>query len=249
MKIYAETAPLPATLTDHLFRRFAQARTGVSDAEKETLFVSLVVEKRRETFTVMDPYVRSRNLTRAWLMDKLTTYGHPVTYRTLMNWQQANLVEMEGSSEIKPLSAQALLVAGMIDTRQRGFLPPDGVPVGETWHCYIQRSPDSEIESCPVGRLNELPPATLCWSANASAYWQEGWRLIGESEGFIGCMRFAGTRMERGLIWYSVSIDDIRQWDADVAALYTPQQGNTLIPIQNLCRPLFDRLAQSRLKG
>lgn len=246
MKIYAETAPLPAVIVDHLFCRL-KTSPDISDAEREAHFVALVDEKRSATFTVLDPYVRSNELSRNWIIETLAIYGHPIIQRTFTHWQHKNLIEMERSGKMKPLSAQALLIAAMIDPGQRAFLPPAGVPTGDSWHCYIQRKPGAEIESWPVNRLNELPPATLCWTPSASAYWQEGWRLIGEMEGYLGCMRFAGTRMDRGLIWYDVSIDDIRCWDAAVAGLYAPMPGNTLIPIQNLCRPLFDRLAAERL--
>ena len=241
--LYAEVAPLPVAVADHLLQRFIRSHADVPD--KESLFVSTVKAKRRAAFAVMDPYVRVGELTRAWVMESLAVYGHSISQRTFTYWQQRNLIEMSQFGKIKPLSAQALLVAGMIDPRQRGFLPPDGVPAHDTWRCYIQRQPDACVEIWPTGRLDELPPSTLCWTPISGAYWDEAWHPVGE--GNLGCIRFAGVKWVHGRIWYDVTIDDLRVWDAEIAALYTPFPGDSLAQIQIYCYPLFHRLAHARL--
>lgn len=242
----ADIAPLPPSVADHLFRRFARARKNPADAE--ALFLETVREKRRDTFDVLDPFVRAGALTRAIIFDKLRVYGHEISKNTLTNWQQSGLVEMERHGEIKPLSAQSLLIAAMIDPGQRGFLPPSGVLPGESWHCYIQRGPYAPIETWPVGHLKELSPTTLCWTPCASAYWEDpGWYPIGVAEGFLGCIRFAGMKMIRRYPWYEVDIETIRAWDTKIADLYEPFEGDTQASLQILCYPLFHKLAKTRL--
>lgn len=236
---YAEVAPLPASVADHLFSRF--------QARDEQAFVSVVHEKRRDTFEVLDAYVRAGALTRALVLDRLGLYGKTVAQTTFTNWQQRGLIEMERSGKPNPISAQALLISAMIDPGQRSFLPPGDAPAGDTWHCYIQRYQNAEIETCPVGQLDALPPSTLCWTRMRSASWVPGWHLIGESEGTLGCIRFAGARMVHGRTWYDVTLDDIRLWDAAVADLFVSLPGDTLAQIQVLCYPLFHRLAHGRL--
>lgn len=244
--IYAEVAPLPPAIVDHLLRRYIQARPNAADAT--ALFIDAVREKRRDIFDVLDDFVRADALTRKAVREKLKKYDHYVADSTFTYWQQWGLIEKDGHGKIKPLSAQSILIAGMIDQGQREFLPSDGVPDGDTWRCYIQRHPQAEIEAYPAGKLDELPSSALCWTPMRSACWDLGWHLLGDGEGYTGCMRFAGIEeTDRGQIWYNVTVDDIRRWNKRVADLYAPSPGNTLAPVQNLCRPLFDRLAVSRL--
>lgn len=241
---YAALAPLPCALADHLFRQF----------QDESLFIAAVQESRRDIFDVLDPYVRAGALTRALVIDRLGLYGKAVAQSTFTHWQRQGIIKMERSGKLRPLSAQAILIAAMIDPGQRnwrlsqaGFLPPDGVPEGDTWCCYIQRNPDADVEVWPVGRLDELPPASLCWTPLRSACWEQHWHLIGAGGGFLGCIRFAGAHRVRGQTWYDITIEDIRMWDAQVADLYVPCPGDDLEQVQVLCYPLFHRLAIQRL--
>lgn len=243
--MYAKVAPLKRAVADHLFRRFTRDHAGEPDIEAR--FISKVQEKRRAAFTPLDIFVRAGDeITRDWLWRELALYDHKIAPATFTNWKDRGIIEMERTGKIKPLSAQALLIAAMIDPGSR-FLPDGDIPPEETWYCRIQRQPGAASEVWPVGRLNELPASSVCWTPMYSACWERGWCLIGDEPNFLGCVRFAGIRMERGQVWYDVTERDIDLWDAQVAALYDPIPGNELAPVQNLCRPLFDRLAPSRL--
>lgn len=242
--IYPEVAPLSPTVADHLFRRF---RSRISGPDAETQFIAAVREKRRDTFIVLDPFVRAGALTVAWVKESLAQYGHQISKAGFEYWKDRGLVEMERHGKVEPLSAQALLIAGMIDPGQRNFLPPGDVPIEDTWCCYVQHAPDAKREVWPVGRIAELPAAAICWTPMRGACWKPGWHPIGEREGFLGCIRFAGGKMVGGRLWYTVTLDDIRQWDGAVADLYVPLPGDDLAQVQALCYPLFHRLALTRL--
>lgn len=246
---YAKVAPFPTAMADHALVRFARARKNhpADQGALVEMFLAEVRGKRRAAFNVLDPYVRVGELSRAWMQETLSQYGKPVPDSTFTAWQQKNIIEMERAGKIKPLSAQALLITRMIDRGERRFLPLGGVPVSDSWWCFVQRTPYQETEAWPVNKLHELPPASLCWTPTASAYWEPGWHPIGEDEGYLGCIRFAGIKHIRGYVWYDVGIDDLRRWDPDVAAIYAPFKGNTHAPIQVLCYSIFHRLATKRL--
>lgn len=257
---YADLAPLPKALADHLWQRFARGKSGTQE-EIRALFVSAVREKRHAAFSVLDSFVRTDSLTRTEVMDRLMVYGHVFPQPTYTFWRKRALDS--GMSE--PLFLMGLFITAMLNPRkpddengsdkdklptprQYGFWP--NIPDDDTWYCYVQRSPQSALEDWPSNRLAELPAHAVCWTEAASPYWEkdDGWSLIGDSPNFLGCMRFAGVRRnERGDLWYNIDKGDIARWDEEVADLAPSSERNTSTSIQDLCRPLFNRLAVTRL--
>lgn len=255
-ELAAEVAPLPISLAEYLLLRYVRFhKFPIDRLALQTRLLSDIRAKRRAAFGVLDFYVRAGELTRGWFMGTLAEYGKKPGQTSFTRWQRLGLIEMERTGHPKPLSALAVLIMRMIDKEaknpksrpDRAFLPSGGILPGESWQCYIQHSPSAPVEIWPANKIHLLPPATLCWTPDASPYWEEGWSLIGEDDGYVGCMRFAGIERVKGYSWYNVDIEDIRRWDAAVADLYAPFRGNTRAPLQNLCRTAFDRLAVSRL--
>jgi hypothetical protein len=212
--------------------------------------LSEIREKERDAFTVLDSYVRSGELTRKWMLETMAQYGKPISQATFTRWQRLGLVEMERGNRLKPLSAQALLMMRMIDPGERGFLPAAGLASGDSWWCYIQERPETEVIVWPVARLGELPPATLCWTPTASAVWEPGWYLLGAQEETPGCMRFAGLQrcLVRGQVWYDIHLEELARWDAAVAALSVTPPWGSETQVQALIFPAFHRLAASRFR-
>lgn len=274
---YVEVAPLPCAMADHLFRSFRKRNNvynaealfvALVREKRRALFTVLDAYARTGKITrkfVLDELRVYNHMvseseegepgedeeivgprSSGPLGDSREHYTHDMSEGAFTDWVNRGLIEMDSYAKPKPLSAQSIILASMIDPRQRGFLPKVVTP-GDTWQCYIQRHPDAEVEAWPVGQINELPASALCWTPMRAAYWEPEWRLIGDTDHFLGCMRFAGVTKDRGQIVYDVSIEDIQRWDAHVAALYLPLPDNTLAPIQHLCLVLFDRLVHSRL--
>lgn len=251
--LYADVAPLPRTLADHLLSRFMQGKDGTQE-EIESLFISGVRRSRYIAFSGLDSFVRSNTLARnrKEMLGRLRDYGHDVPEPTYTVWRRTAL--QSGMPE--SLFLMCLFITAMMtparekdDTRQYAFFPVGGIPSSDTWYCYVQRDPCVDIEDHPVNQLSKLPASAVCWTLASSPYWEEEWSLIGDAPTFLGCMRFAGIkRNERGELCYDVNEHDIKRWSEKVGSLYVPTEGNAQAQVQDLCRPLFNHLAVTKLK-
>ncbi|GHO48663.1 hypothetical protein KSX_68260 [Ktedonospora formicarum] len=221
------------------------------------LLLQEVRYKRRYAFGYMDVYVRNRHktardelsLSSSWLRQSLAMYSNTVIPNSTFNdWITKGAIRLERKGRPHPQWAAATFIARMIDDGERSFLP-EKISLDEPpFWCYGQ-SPQGAVIIIPVTEIHQQPKNTILWTNWPGAIWDDdGWLLIGEGEDCIGAIRFAGVRKVRDHLYWDVSLEDIRMWDAEVAALFLDFDGNTIAQIQSLATLALHRLARERIK-
>lgn len=243
----AAIAPVPVSFFEHTLQRRKEKAPEIAIEELSNQLIRDIERKRHDTFVVMDSWVKTEKLTVAWLKETLAQHHRPVAKSTFTYWQTLGLLQMERQGRPEPLSSQALLIIRMIDAGQRNTFPTEGLPEEESWWCYAQHDSSSDIFQHPANKLNELPETTLCWTPTTSAWWLDGWTLIGKGEGYLGCVRFAGIKVVQGEITYDLSLQELTLWDEKIAALYQDFPGDEQGQLQALIITALHRLARNRL--
>ncbi|MHB8596759.1 MAG: hypothetical protein ACYDER_08110 [Ktedonobacteraceae bacterium] len=238
---YPLFAPLPVPLVRHVYR--GPSRTHPS-ARSQPRSLSILEQQirmsRNAAYTVMHPFVASNTLTTSWLLKTLSTDTPgkvPVQTAHLALWHERHLLRYAERGYPDPDNAAALLVARMVDPRERNWLPPTMTEEEPAWWCWRQDQPDAPVVACPVPLPPDLPATALLWTPWLGASWQTPWLPVGT----LGAIRFAGTRGPlHGEEWnWSLTADELRQWDPEIAAFALPRESSFFGPGQR--EPFFVR--------
>lgn len=228
-ELYAEVAPLPIPLATHLFlyiQSRAQSRDSLDDVM--TQFLQEVAEKRRDTYLVMDSFVRNREYSQSprhlrfstqWIRTTLGQYSpdkKEIPSKTFNHWLSVGFIRSERKGQPTPDSSAALCALRMIIEGKK-LLPHSMSRDEPPWWCYALASPSGVIRRVPITEIPRLPPQTLLWTPWPGASWDATWLLVGD---YLGAIRFAGVQYRNGQMQYNVSIDDILLWRPDLAGLY-----------------------------
>ena len=225
--LFAEVAPLPVGMADHLLLRL-ERKTHASGSTLLDLLLKEIQEKRETAFFYMDPFVQAKTLSTAWLLETLSLHSPSrkrVPRPTLSYWaSRRHLLRFEGQGKPEPSSAAALFIARMIDDGERNFLPEMIAEDESHWWCTAQVSPRDLPIQVAVTQMNELPPTSLVWTPWSGAVWYPNWVKIRDAHGNDrGAIRWAGGRISGNhrSIW-DVSLESIVEWDTTLAPLAYP---------------------------
>jgi len=252
--LYPLYAPLPIPIFEHLLVRL-QRKLHIPDVQLWDILIQEVAQKRQTVFYYMDPFVRleqeknTPRITTGWLLETLSIYSpesRPVPRPTLSYWARTGRVRYAKEGRPVPGSAAALLIARLIDTGERNFLPDSISEQEPAWWCTAETpSPDKHIFSHPAPHVEDLAPATVLWTQWAGAAWDQDWIQIRDSKGYaVGAIRFAGISVQGNSRRWQVTLEDIRSWAPDVAALAFSQDEDV---VQLLATLTLRRLAVSRI--
>jgi hypothetical protein len=257
--LYAEVAPLPPPLADHLYTYWVkQKKKDMStkknnSIERKPLFLREVAEKRRDVYLCMDSFVRNRDdssspygvrFSTQWMRQELGRYTptrKPISPKTWEYWLAAGFVRSERKGCPAPDPSAALYIVRMM--LKGKYVLRGSMNAHETWWCYAQESPEQELRCISMAEIAHLHPHTLLWTPWPGASWDARWVLIGKDQGAI---RFAGAKSIEGTIYYDVAWEDIALWKPDLAQTY--KQGK--FPedqLQALARYALTQLAEERI--
>lgn len=250
--VYAEMAPLPAPLADHLFR-YWQRHHRTQDVLYQ--LVKEVREKQRYAYVFLDSYVRNREKSsprELRLSTELvrTTLGlytpqkRPIPPKTFTYWIDSGYIRMKSKGYPEPDSAAALVVLRLL-METKSLLPSEPMNPEETWWCYAQSGPDEAIQAVPLSAVEDLPPYTLLWTGWAGAAWSEShtWMPIGDGFGAIRFTKPAITRPRQ----HSYELTALLRWKPDLEAQYQPQPGCELDMVNALEHLALVHLACNRV--
>jgi hypothetical protein len=225
-------APLPAPIALHLVERQVQDRhpTQVLALTLEEQLAQAtqtfhafwldlehaVREKRGLAYTLLSPRVNGPGLSTDWVrLALLENTHHSVTIPTISRWRESNLLRYDGRNLPAADSVAALIIARMIDPRERGWLPHEIKDEEPLWWCWRQDAPGVPAIPCPIPLPADLPPASLLWTPWPGAGWDAGWLNVGTA----GAIRWAGTTIQHGKLLWNVTEDDLARWDPGVFPL------------------------------
>ncbi|MGB8346629.1 MAG: hypothetical protein WCD86_17210 [Ktedonobacteraceae bacterium] len=207
-------APLPRPFLLHLYKRGQHRLPGQTLAQQIQL-------ARTATYTIFDPFVRGHGLTSQWVLNFLTMQTpdkSAVSTGTLSLWRERGLVRDRERGHPDPQNAAALLIARMIDDRERNWLPLEMAPDEPAWWCWRQDSPGSPVIPCPVPLPADLPATSLLWTPWEGAAWDAPWVSL-ES---LGAARWAGASGKQHEL--ALTREALAAWDPEVAALHMPNE-------------------------
>lgn len=226
---YPLYAPLPLPVVDHLFKRPVRD-AGRRLTQSWEALAQQIHFARRAAYLVMHPYVLTDSLTTAWLLARLKANSPaktPVGTANLSLWYERGLLRYERHGRPEVDNAAALLIARMVDPRERNWLPST-IEAGEPhWWCWRQDTPQSAAVPCPVPLPDDLTSTALLWTPWAGAAWlNRHWLSIG-SLGSVRWARTARSRKAGGEHWsWAISRDDLACWDQEVTRLPFPEMSS-----------------------
>ncbi|MGH2496580.1 MAG: hypothetical protein ACRDIV_17920 [Ktedonobacteraceae bacterium] len=250
---YPLFAPLPVPMVLHLLRGPSKPHPA---AEQQPLTWRLLEQRVRATrqtaFVYMDPFVQGEHISSSWLMQALRANAPekiPVGTQALSLWHERKLLRYSERGRPAPDNAAALLIARMVDKRERNWLPTNMREDEPSWWCWRQDGLDAPITACPVPLPPDLPATALLWTPWQGASWQRRpWLRVGS----LGAIRWArATEVVRGSQWiWDLSLSDLEQWDPAVAALALPPRpivSRETYRARNIEQDLLHTLAQVAL--
>ncbi len=220
---YPLFAPLSRPMVLHLLKRpirpGAARRVSLSWQELE----QQVNYARKAAYLVMKPFVLADHLSTSWLLTKLaanTPTKAAVGNQTLSLWTERGLLRYARHGRPEVDSAAALLIARMVDPRERNWLPSFIEEEEPHWWCWRQDSPSDPVQVCPVPLPAQLPPGALLWTPWTGAGLQQPWLPVGQ----LGAIRWAHTFRSRGggqRAW-KLSREELQRWDQEIGGLPFP---------------------------
>lgn len=210
-----------------------------------------IFTEQRQVFSLMDPLVRTKKLTRKWLLDQLSKYipEDQIVYPDrLREWHRDNLLLYDEQDRLESQSTAALLVMRRLDHRRKGWLPR-GLIAPRSYFCWRQNASHLvpfpyELSLVPVSpqtpSLVKPSPAGeespyLLWSPWKGASWDdaEAWHVRDH-----GAIRWVGEP----------TLDQLAQWLSphEMASLAV---SDTERLARQALRVLADRLMHSPSSG
>lgn len=164
--------------------------------------------------------------------------GRPISQKTVDNWRDNRSLHFNKWGEMDLDSAAAVLIAALVDDRERHFLPSETPADEPLWWCLSQQPPDEQGKTAPIiprSIPHNLKPGTLIWSPWPS--FQEDW--MQEPAGGI-C--FAGPLTPRALYRWDKTINVAR-----LSSIYqeNPRLGEQMI--ERIATSLLLKLSVGRL--
>jgi hypothetical protein len=200
----------------------------------------------------MNPLVRQNALSTSWLLqalmaalpqkeeevtnEELDEAQEGISQSTLKEWKDRGLISYQERNRPDVHQAAVLLIARQVDQRVRNWLPTRMTPDEARSWCWRQDTPHLAPVPCPLPFSDNLGKATLLMTTWPGRAWDPHWRQISS----IGAARWAGvTEQER----WDVTLEDLRLWDPQVAALHVPLMGRVEDILQELADIALIRLA------
>lgn len=210
-------APLPRPFTEHLLKRLNKRVPGKGLGEQ-------IAWARHAIYTVLTPFARSGHLSSQLVLDFLTMHSpekSPVGSQTFSDWHKKGVVRYREHGRPDAQNAAALIIARMIDDRQRNWLPSSMEASEPSWWCFRQDAPDAPILPCPVPLPTDLPPSALLWTPWEGAAWDSTWAPLD----LFGAARWAGvTRTWREPVF---SPKTLAAWDAGTTSVPAPRESSS----------------------
>lgn len=175
----------------------------------------VVQEKRALAYTLLSGVVDTAQFSTSWVQATLASTNHAVTIPTISRWREHGLLRYEEWNRPAPDSVASLLIARMVDSRERGWLPPEIAQEEPYWWCWRQDGPEAPAVPCPIPLPEDLPPAALLWTPWAGAAWNPAWLNVGS----VGAIRWAGTTIQHGKVLWSITEENLQRWDPGVFPL------------------------------
>jgi hypothetical protein len=231
-------APLTEALAFHLARPYvsqlpqqdrptgrpSREEGGLAGRQERLLHLALrmltpaILEEQKKIFELLAPVVQEGELTRRWLRNELEKYLPEkgiVFPERLREWHRENLLLYTEQGEPEANSTAALLIMRRLDRRrQRGWLPPHGIPAPQSFVYWRQDAPElpalpyelplvlteSQVGS-PVYKPHPEPNQTpyILWTFWKGAFWDEpdAWMVTSQ-----GAIRWEGQiSNEQAVAW------------------------------------------------
>ncbi len=268
-------APLPGPIIEHLLlgkrRRSHQAippvlmsvlerETGYTQAEWDGLLQEVRVA-RQEVYRRMDPLVRRNALSTSWLLQALMEATPPgtdegwahkplqtretISQSTLKEWKDRGLIKYRGRNHPDVHHAAALLIARLIDQRVRNWLPTSMTPAEMRQWCWRQDASHLAPVPCPLPLPEDLPRTSLVMSPWAGYAWDPHWVSINR----VGAARWAGVTGKDQQQRWALTLEELRLWDPQVAALHVPVADMEADLLHQLADLALIRLAYTQLRS
>ncbi len=266
-------APLPGPIVEHLLlgkrrtQRKASLPTFTSPFERETGYTQaewdgLLQEvrlARQDVYKLMAPLVQRNALSTSWftqalmkamprkeeeVMDEGFDEGREgVSQSTLKEWKDRGLISYPERNQPDAHQAAALLIARMIDRRVRNWLPTTMTPDEARSWCWRQGAPALAPVPCPLPLPDRPGQATLLMTTWSGRVWDPYWQRING----IGAARWAEVTHQDQQACRNMTLEDLRQWDPQVAALHLPLMEKSVPMMQILADIALIRLAFTQL--
>lgn len=226
-------APLPLPFVQHLLaEKHLSSETLKRDVVSLRLSIALLLSpfaqrqvrleqeggKLRETGM---PEETQHGVVTTSLLQRLLTANapsrRPVPLQTISDWHKRGLLRYRQWGNPDFDNAAALLIMRLLQTKIRGWLPPEMAADEPFWWCWRQDAPDAPVVACPVPLPAYLPPSSLLWTPWSGAAWDRSWVGIGE----YGALRWASLPGEEQLE-QGFSLEMLARWDIRSASLYEP---------------------------
>ncbi len=255
--LYAEVAPLPVPMAQHLYSTFLKSLDPSLD--DPSFFLETFQEKRRSVYAYMDSFVRNRDgqlphhlrYTTQWLRENLGQYApdkQPIPPKTFNHWVKNGFIRNTRKGQPTPDSGAAVYIMRMMIKGTKllyDSLPADVAP----WVCFAQDAPDKQPYCVPITGIEQLSrAATLLWTSWAGAAWDPHWMpLSNVLEGkYFGAIRFAHAETLHDETYYRVSQEEILSWLPGYASQFGPGPF-TVDKLQRLARVALTDLAVGRV--
>ena len=259
-ELYAAVAPLPVPLAEHLFSYWLD-KHAYNELDVQSQCLAEIAEKRQHVYLYMDSFVRNREkassprhlrFSTLWIrmtMGRYTPNKQEIPAKTFNHWIGAGFIRNTKKGQPTPESAAALLLLRMLIEGKK-LLPHSMSRDEPAWWCYAQADPHSAPYQIPLSDIGHLLPQTLLWTPWPGAAWDPAWYLVSDpAQGaYYGAIRFAGIQSIRGQLSYTLSLDQVMDWEPAAANIY--RSGSFMADEkQALIRLVLVHLAGERLQA
>lgn len=224
------------TLDDELERATRNFHATWSELERT------VREKRARAYDLLSE-VAQGELSTSKLQEVLRSFNYPVTKSALSRWRDSGLLRYDERNMPNADSVAAIIIARMIDTRDKVWRPPEMSDAEPYWYCWRQDTPNSPAVPCPIPLPQDLPRAAFLWTPWEGAAWSEGWI----NKRGMGAVRWSSTQVLRGKLLWNISQEELRRWDPGVFTLTGEVEETAPEVLHTLANLALLRLAQAKL--
>lgn len=144
-------------------------------------------------------------------------HSEAFTVKTVSRWRDRGLVRYDERDHINYDTAIAVLMMRLADHRRdRGFLPPGDHKDEPYMYVWRQDTPSSPIIPCGLPLADDIPAHALLYSRwRALGLLRSDWLPFGD----LGSVRWRGVSMENGVLFWSLTEQDLMRWDSSIIPL------------------------------